>query len=57
MEYLLLFSLGLALALLISSQMVSRNPDEPGFLITKWQSLKDWIGKDDPGRRTDNPRQ
>lgn len=50
-EYILLFALALILAMLITTQLVRRDPAEPGFLIGRWQSLKIWIGQDDPGKR------
>ena len=50
-EYMLLFSLALILAIAISSQLVSRDPNQPGALITKWIALREWIAKDDPGKR------
>lgn len=45
-EYLLLLVVGVSVAVLITSTMVSRNPDNPGFLIQKWMSIVTTIGKD-----------
>lgn len=45
-EYILLMVVVISVALLISSVMVSRNADRPGFLIAKWYSLIQFIGND-----------
>ena len=47
-EYVLLLVISVMIAALITSQMVSRNPENPGFLISKWQQILTWIGTDDP---------
>lgn len=47
-EYVLLLVIGVALAALITSTMVSRNPDSPGFLISKWSQIIQTIGQDEP---------
>jgi hypothetical protein len=45
-EYVLLLVVGVAVATLITSTMVSRNPDSPGFMIKKWLDILQAIGKD-----------
>ncbi len=45
-EYVLLLVIGVGLAVLITKQMVSRNPDKPGFLVKKWVGIIETIGKD-----------
>ena len=45
-EYVLLLVVGVAVAMLITGQMVSRNPNSPGFLIKKWVDIINTIGKD-----------
>lgn len=45
-EYVLLLVVGVGLAILITSTMVSRNPDSPGFLVKKWYDIIQTIGKD-----------
>ncbi len=45
-EYLLLLIIAVGIAILISNTMVSRNPDSPGFLITKWYKIINMIGRD-----------
>ncbi len=45
-EYVLLLIIAVALAYLLISKMVSRNPDNPGFFVTKWQSMLTVIGAD-----------
>lgn len=47
-EYVLLLVIGVAVATLITSQMVSRNPNSPGFLIKKWADILKAIGDDTP---------
>jgi hypothetical protein len=47
-EYVLLLVVGVSVAVLITSTMVSRNPDSPGFLVKKWLDIIQAIGKDTP---------
>lgn len=46
-EYTLLLVVGVAVAFLISSVMVSRAADSPGFLIVKWYQIIQSIGADE----------
>jgi hypothetical protein len=41
----------MGLALMIIKMVVQRNPDNPGFLIQRWQGMVKQIGTDDPNRR------
>lgn len=45
-EYVLLIVVGVSVAILITSTMVSRNPNNPGFLIKKWSDIIRVIGSD-----------
>jgi uncharacterized protein (UPF0333 family) len=45
-EYVLLLVIGVAIAVIITSTMVSRNPESPGFLIRKWIEIINVIGSD-----------
>lgn len=48
-EYVLLLSIAVTIALIIVSQLINRDPDEPensGALIRKWQQMQDTIAKD-----------
>ena len=45
-EYVLLLVVGVSVAMLITSKMVSRNSDSPGFLIKKWYDIIKTIGQD-----------
>lgn len=45
-EYVLLIVVGVSIAILITSTMVSRNPENPGFLIKKWVDIIRFIGDD-----------
>jgi len=47
-EYVLLLVIGVGVAALITSVMVSRNPQKPGFLIVKWTEIIQTIGADYP---------
>lgn len=47
-EYVLLLVIGVSVAILITSTMVSRNPDSPGFLVRKWFEIIKLIGEDTP---------
>lgn len=47
-EYVLLLVVSVAVATLIVSLMVSRQSDNPGFLIEKWKEIIDFIGSDYP---------
>jgi hypothetical protein len=54
-EYVLLLVIGVGIATLITSQMVSRNPNSPGFLIAKWVSILQTIGADTPDDLNPSP--
>lgn len=43
-EYILLLSVGVTLAVILTAGIVSRNENEPGFLIAKWQAIIQYIG-------------
>lgn len=45
-EYVMLLLVVVFLAFLITSTMVSRNPDSPGFLIQAWYSILQTIAAD-----------
>jgi hypothetical protein len=45
-EYVLLLVVGVMVAVLITSTMVSRNPNSPGFLVKKWLDIIQAIGAD-----------
>jgi hypothetical protein len=47
-EYILLLVIGVGVASIITSMMVSRDPNRPGFLITKWVDILKDIGADTP---------
>lgn len=46
-EYTLLLVVGVALAALITTMMVSRSEDNPGFLVKKWYDIIATIGADE----------
>lgn len=45
-EYILLLIVAVTIALLITNTMVSRSPNNTGFLILKWRQIIDLIGQD-----------
>ncbi len=45
-EYILLLAVGVTIAAIVTSLVVSRNDDSPGFLITKWKAIITLIGSD-----------
>jgi hypothetical protein len=48
-EYVLLLSIAVSIAMIIVSQMIKRDADDPensGALIRKWQQMQEAIGKD-----------
>lgn len=46
LEYVLLLVIGVTIAMLITSTMVSRDANNPGFLIRKWFEMIKTIGED-----------
>lgn len=50
-EYVLLLVVAVALATIVVTQVVQRDPDSPGFLIKKWGDIQKAIGDDDPGKK------
>ena len=50
-EYVLLLVVALGLAAVIMRTVVSRDKDEPGFLMAKWQALINQVAADDPNKR------
>lgn len=47
-EYVLLLSIAVSIAVIVVSQLVKRDPDNPGALIGKWVQIQQAIGKDLP---------
>ena len=45
-EYILLIIVGVAIWILLMTQLVSRNPQSPGIMIRKWSEINQWIGQD-----------
>lgn len=45
-EYVLLLTFAVVLAFWLTTKIVSRNKDEPGFLIKKWVAVLTFIGQD-----------
>jgi uncharacterized protein (UPF0333 family) len=47
LEYILLLSISVMLALMVTSMVVSRNPESPGFLMVKWRQIIEFISLDE----------
>jgi hypothetical protein len=47
-EYVLLLVIAVAVAALITKELVRRDPDSPGVLVKKWDDILKEIGKDLP---------
>lgn len=50
-EYILLLLVALGLATMIMKSVVSRNPEEPGFLMKRWHEMLKQVAADDPNKR------
>jgi uncharacterized protein (UPF0333 family) len=48
-EYILLVFIAVSISASVVSLMVSRDEDEPGFLIRAWDEIVTTISSDDPG--------
>lgn len=49
-EYVLLLVIAVAMAALITKELVKRDPDNPGILVEKWDSILKTIGEDLPDK-------
>ncbi len=49
-EYVLLLLIAVSIAALVVKQLGSRNPDEPGLIIVKWQQVLQAVAKDLPDK-------
>jgi hypothetical protein len=49
-EYVLLLVIAVAVAALITKELVRRDPDAPGVLIKKWDDILKEIGNDLPDK-------
>lgn len=47
-EYVLLLIVVVAIATLLTRELVSRNPDKPGALVAKWQRILVFVAEDLP---------
>lgn len=45
-EYILLLTIAVGLAAVITTTLASRDPEEPGFLVAQWMSIIQAIGAD-----------
>ncbi|NUN06236.1 MAG: hypothetical protein HUU57_10795 [Bdellovibrio sp.] len=50
-EYVLLLVIAVTISAVLVSQLVSRNADNPGILVSKWHSILTTIGSDVPDKR------
>lgn len=49
-EYVLLMVIAVAVAALITKELVQRDPENPGILIQKWDDMLKEIGQDLPDK-------
>lgn len=49
-EYVLLLVIAVAVAALITKELVRRDPDNPGILVQKWDDILKTIGSDLPDK-------
>ena len=47
-EYILLLAVAVVVAALITKTMISRDQDNPGFVLTAWRDVITTIGEDKP---------
>jgi hypothetical protein len=47
-EYVLLLVIAVAVAALITKELVKRDPENPGILVEKWDAILKTIGEDLP---------
>ena len=45
-EYILLLIIAVTIAMVITTTMVSRNEENPGFMVSKWRDIIDTIAAD-----------
>jgi hypothetical protein len=50
-EYVLLLVIAVAVAALISKELVNRDPDNTGILVQKWLDIQKTIGSDVPDKK------
>lgn len=50
-EYILLLVLAVGLAALLTKNLVSRDPEDAGILVTKWDAVLKAVGQDLPDKR------
>ena len=50
-EYVLLMVIAVAIAALLTRELVSRNPESPGVLVEKWNDILKTIGEDVPDKK------
>jgi hypothetical protein len=50
-EYVLLMVIAVAIAAMLSKELVSRSEDNPGILVQKWHDILTVVGDDVPDKR------
>ena len=53
-EYVLLLVVAVSISAVLVSRLVSRNPDDPGILVSKWHAILKVIGDDVPDKQKSN---
>ena len=49
-EYILILTIVAGMAALLTKQLVSRDPDDPGILVAKWHAVLKSVGDDIPDK-------
>jgi hypothetical protein len=49
-EYVLLLVIAVGIAAFLVRQLISRNADDPGVIIAKWNAILSVVGDDKPDR-------
>lgn len=50
-EYVLLLVVAVSISALLVSELVSRNPEDPGILVSKWHAILKVVGDDVPDKK------
>ncbi len=50
-EYVLLLVIAVGLGALLISQLVNRDPENPGVIVAKWHSILQVVGDDIPDKQ------
>ena len=49
-EYVLLLVIAVGIAAFLVKQLISRNSDDPGIIVSKWYNIMKVVGEDKPDK-------